>query len=164
MKFIIVEDREIREKLLAASYDQRQVVDASQLIVLCSRTDVDSKDVSSYMENIANTRDQKLEEVEGFGEFILQSVQDMDTTDILEWNRKQTYIALGHLLHTCASLRIDSTPMEGFQPDEYNRILGLTEDGYEATLVCPIGYRHAEDAAQYKKKVRRKNDELFSTK
>ena len=54
--------------------------------------------------------------------------------------------------------------MEGFQPDEYNRILGLTEDGYEATLVCPIGYRHAEDAAQYKKKVRRKNDELFSTK
>ena len=109
-------------------------------------------------------RDQKLEEVEGFGEFILQSVQNMDTTDILEWNRKQTYIALGHLLHTCASLRIDSTPMEGFQPDEYNRILGLTEDGYEATLVCPIGYRHAEDAAQYKKKVRRKNDELFSTK
>jgi nitroreductase len=74
---------------------------------------------------------------------------------------KQTYIALGNLVSAAASLRIDATPMEGFNPAEFNEILGLTEQGLSASVIAVAGYRHEEDAAQHNKKVRKPNEELF---
>ena len=78
-------------------------------------------------------------------------------------NSKQVYIALGHLLHAAAQLRIDTTPMEGFVPEQVNEILGLNELGLNASLMATIGYRHEEDSNQFNKKVRKTNEELFIT-
>ncbi len=163
MRFLLIESPEIRRQLVEASNNQKQVQDASHLIVLCTRTNVEKNDVESYMQNIATTRSVELEETEGLSNYILQSVSNMTEDDIRSWNAKQAYIALGHLLQTCATLRIDSTPMEGFNPQQYDEILGLSEKGLQATLVCPIGYRHPDDPAQHRKKVRRSHDELFNT-
>ena len=51
--------------------------------------------------------------------------------------------------------------MEGFEPEQYNEILGLKKLGLNASLVAPIGYRHEEDATQHYVKVRKSNEELF---
>ena len=98
-----------------------------------------------------------------FGNYIKQAISPMSMDDKATWNSKQAYIVLGHLLHTCASLRIDSTPMEGFDPKAYDEILGLSAKQLRATLVCTIGYRHEEDQSQYMKKVRKSKEELFET-
>ena len=77
------------------------------------------------------------------------------------WTSKQTYIALGNLLNAAAELNIDVTPMEGFEPEKVNEILGLNERGLHASLIAPIGYRHADDATQSYAKVRKSEQELF---
>ncbi|MCA1638869.1 MAG: nitroreductase family protein, partial [Acidobacteria bacterium] len=59
------------------------------------------------------------------------------------WNSRQAYLALGFLLETAALLGIDACPMEGFNPAEFNRILGLDE--YSAVALCAIGYRDAKN-------------------
>ena len=87
----------------------------------------------------------------------------MDQEDRLNWSKRQVYIALGHLLSILASLRIDSTPMEGFKVEEYDHILGLKEKNLTAVLVCPIGYRHTDDHAQFRTKVRKPLNALFET-
>ena len=51
-------------------------------------------------------------------------------------------------------LEIDSCPMEGFVPQEYDRLLGLAERQLKSTVVLPIGYRADDDKAQHQKKVR----------
>ena len=87
----------------------------------------------------------------------------LDTGIKSVWTSKQTYLALANLMNAAAELKIDVTPMEGFEPEKYNEILGLNEMGLNASLVATIGYRHEEDQTQYFAKVRKSNTELFTT-
>ena len=79
------------------------------------------------------------------------------------WMAKQTYLALGNLLNAAAELKIDVTPMEGFDPKQFNEILGLDQLNLNTAVIATIGYRHEDDATQYYKKVRKSNEDLFIT-
>lgn len=163
IKYLIVESKELREKLVPAAYGQMQVADASHLLVLCSYQHVDEADVDDYMKLISTTRNIPSEALLPFGNTIKGSLQKLNNADLQNWTAKQVYIALGQLLHTCASLRIDATPMEGFDPKQFGEVLGLNEQNLIPTIVCPIGYRHAEDPAQHNTKVRKSEEDLFET-
>ena len=160
-KVLIIENPAVREKLMEASYGQRPIVDASHLFVFCSYTKVDEVLVNQYMDLIATTRDTDRSSLNPFAAGIIGSLQHKSEEDIITWTSKQTYIALGQLMHTCATLKIDSLPMEGFNPKAYNEILGLDEQNLTTTLACPVGFRHDDDASQFKKKVRKSNNDLF---
>ena len=160
-KILIVENPETREKLMEASYGQKPVVDASHLFVFCAYTQVSEDDAKKYMELISQTRGTEMKNLEAFQNGIVNSLKNKSDQEIANWTSKQTHIALGQLLHTCASIRVDALPMEGFSPATYNEILGLDELKLTATLACPVGFRHEEDAAQFNKKVRKSNEDLF---
>jgi len=161
LKYLIIESTELREQLVSASYGQRQVVDASHLIVLCAFKDVSEEDIDNYTRNIEATRNLKSREMASYGDFMKKTTSSMGSDDKTTWNSKQLYIALGQLLTTCATLRIDSTPMEGFNPAQYDEILGLDAKNLTSVLLCPIGYRHEEDLNQFAKKVRKDQQDLF---
>lgn len=163
LKYLFVENPAVRQQLLLHSSGQQAVVDASHLLVICSYRDIEDDSVDSYIENTAFTRQIELEKILGFGNFIKRTVGALSSDERATWAAKQAYIALGLLMQTCAQLRIDSTPMEGFDPEGYDQILKLSERNLNATLVVPIGYRHPEDGNQFLKKVRRSMDELFET-
>lgn len=76
---------------------------------------------------------------------------------------RQAYIGLGTALIAAAAEKIDSTPMEGFEPSKVDEILGLRERGLRSVLLLPIGYRAAEgDWLVDLKKVRRSTDQFVS--
>jgi hypothetical protein len=54
--------------------------------------------------------------------------------------------------------------MEGFDPKQYDEILGMKGSGYSTVVIAAIGYRSSDDEAQYKAKVRKPMDELFETR
>lgn len=162
LEYLIVENKTIREQLKEHSYGQSQITDASHLIVICSYKDIYHDFIDSYMENTAYTRQVELEKVLGFGDYIKKTIAPLSSKEKEEWNARQAYIALGLLLQTCAHLRIDATPMEGFNPSGYNEVLNLDQKNLNATLVIPIGHRHVEDKNQHLKKVRREMDDMFT--
>ena len=164
LKFIIVESPEIRQKLIPASFGQTQVNDASHLIVICVSNKLENEDVDAYVTNTSETRDISTDKMEGYANFIKKTIAGISTEEMLVWNSKQAYIALGQLLHTCANMRIDATPMEGFDPIEYSKLLGIDSQIYTPVLLCPIGYRHEEDATQHLAKVRKSNADIFEVK
>jgi nitroreductase len=92
-----------------------------------------------------------------------KEILSMEKHKMTEWNARQAYISLGQILHVCASLRIDATPMEGFQKEAYDEILKLEQQGLQSVLVCPMGYRSSEDMNQKLVKVRRSILDLFET-
>ncbi|WP_201026194.1 nitroreductase family protein [Mastigocoleus testarum] len=49
---------------------------------------------------------------------------------------------------------VDTCPMEGFVPDKYDEVLGLPAQGYQSVVVCPAGYRAADDKYATSPKVR----------
>lgn len=157
----VIDDQAVRDRLLEHSYNQRQVVDASHLFVFAAKLDVSPDYVNRFIELTAEVRDIPVDDVRGYGEYIKSSIADKDRDFIQQWNRRQAYIGLGTLLAAAAELRVDACPMEGFDPAGYDEVLGLAERGLSACVICPVGYRHAEDHAALYPKVRWPEGEFF---
>ena len=163
LKFLFIEDVNLRQQLKEKSFNQTQITDASHLLVICAQTKITEEYIDNYLERISQTRAVSTETISGFGTYMKKQILPLKNEYIADWNAKQAYIALGHLLHTCASLRIDATPMEGFQKEAYDEILKLEQQGLQSVLVCPMGYRSSEDMNQKLVKVRRSIIDLFET-
>ena len=159
-RLVVVGDDAVKKELRAASYDQAQLTESSHVFVLAAMTEVSADYVDDYMQRMADTRGLPVEQVQGFGEYIKGSLKDKSPDFIDNWNKRQAYTGLGTLLAAAAELRIDSCPMEGFEPAKYDQILGLTERGLTATVICPVGYRSPEDATQHHQKVRLPLEEM----
>lgn len=160
-KILIVENPELRAQLQPVSWGQAQIVDASHLFVFASISDFGTSDIDAYMDNVIETRGIPAASVQGYADFMKSKIAPLPLEERNNWAAKQTYLAMGNLLNAAAELKIDVTPMEGFSPEEYNKILGLSALGLHATLVATIGYRHEEDATQHYPKVRKSTQELF---
>lgn len=163
LKFIFIKDHSMRNDLLHYSYNQKSIIESSHIIVIASLKDVPTQEIDDYIENTAITRDIPLDQLSNYSNFLKKTFSSLSTEQKTTWAQKQAYIALGVLLDVCAQLKIDATPMEGFDIDGYDKILHLTEKGLSSTLVIPIGFRHSEDVAQHWKKVRKSTDDLFET-
>lgn len=160
-KFVLVENAELRAKLRASSWNQAQITDASHLIVLCRKDKLTQADVNAYIEATARTREQELASLDGFRDMMHGFLEAMDAEKAGIWSSKQVYIALGVLLSACAAADIDSCPMEGFDAAQYDEILDLPAKGLHAVVVCPVGFRSADDKYAMAKKVRYSKEELI---
>lgn len=158
-KFLVIENPEVREKLKAVSWNQTQITDASHLVVFLAREKVDVDFVQKYVNRVAEVRGLPLEALDGYKNMMIENVAKSPNNT--QWAQRQTYIAMGFLLETAALLKVDATPMEGFDPQAYDKILGLEGSGWKTTVVTTLGYRHAEDATQNFKKVRFTDETLI---
>lgn len=160
-KVLLIEDMELRKKLQPISWNQSQIVDASHLFVFVNRSEIERDDVTQIMEKKAIATGKSVEEFEAYTKFILSKMDEKNPDEIKNWTARQCYIALGNLLSACAELKIDACPMEGFEPEAYNEMLGLK--GYETAVLVTVGYRSEEDASADAPKVRKSEEELFET-
>jgi nitroreductase len=162
--FLIVKDTAIREKLRPISWDQSQITDCSHLFVLCARTNMDEEYIERFVSDIVEKRGVAPETVEGYKQMMLTNVLGKSEEERTIWMQKQIYIALGFLMSACMNKRIDSCPMEGFDKEKYDEILGLTEKGLTAVVLCPVGYRSEEDAYATLPKVRWDKDAIVENR
>jgi nitroreductase len=162
--FVVVENPELRQQLLPYARNQAQVVDASHLIVLCRRTDVNTDFVQKYFEDMAQTRNMDISTLDGYKNMILGFLEGKSQEDLAIWLTKQTYIAQGFLLSACAMLGIDACPMEGFDPKKFDEILGLADHNLASCVIVPVGYRSAEDGYAHAPKIRFAKEDLIVIK
>lgn len=160
-KVLIIENPEIRAKLQPVAWGQSQVVDASQLIVFANITNFGDTEIDAFIKNFTETRGITVESVQRYADFMKSKISTLPEEQRNIWTSKQTYIALTNLMNAAAELNIDVTPMEGFEAEEFNQILGLDKLGLNAAVIATIGYRHEEDATQNYAKVRKSNEQLF---
>ncbi|MEE9364569.1 MAG: NAD(P)H-dependent oxidoreductase [Cellulophaga sp.] len=160
-KVLIIEEKVLREKLKPYAWGQNQITEASHLFVFCNYSKIKFEDVDSFINNVKATWNIASTELQGYGDFIKQKLNEKTEIENANWLMKQTYIALGNLLTACAELKIDSCPMEGFEPDKFNEILGLHKKGLNVSVIATIGYRDNADKTQFLSKVRKPLDDLF---
>jgi nitroreductase len=175
-KFFVIRNPEIRQQLLAHSWGQKQVVEASHLVVLAIKKDVSASDVDRYINRMSEVQQVPVENLEGFANVIKNFLTEppyelngqFDTAGnptvrlsyIDQWSARQTYIALGFFMTCAAMLGIDTVPMEGFVPAKYDEVLGLPAKGYSAVVLCPAGYRADDDKYASTPKVRYPTEEV----
>ena len=159
-KILDIKDKDIREKLKLASYWQPQITEASHLLVFCGYADVNDGHIDEYLNLKADTQGFDVELLKEFRNFMKVFIEGRKSGKQV-WTAKQTYIALSNAIAACAELKIDSTPMEGFEAEKYNEILGLSSKGLKADVLLAIGYRSDEDKTQYDVKIRKPMESLF---
>ena len=160
---ILLENEDLREQVKAVAWNQAQITEASDVLIFANITDPGTTEVQDYISNMATVREIPEVSLKGFADMMNNAVGNLTPEAKENWTAKQTYIALGTLLSAAADLKIDATPMEGFDRDAVNKILELPEKGLSATLIVTLGYRHENDVTQHLKKVRKSNEELFIT-
>ena len=160
-KVLVAEEPELRAELKKASWNQGQITDSSHLFIFCAYDEVSDIHIDEYINLKAETEGKDFEELAGYGDFIKSKVKEMREEQRRSWTARQTYLALGNLLNACAVMGIDACPMEGFEPEKYNKILNLKERNLTAVVIAAAGYRSDEDMTQYLPKVRKPVEELF---
>lgn len=162
LKYLVIETPELRAKLREVSWGQTIITDAAKLVVILAKERVNEEDVDKYVQRMADVRGISKESLSGYREMMIQNVaKGMSPEVAADWTRRQAYISLGFLIETAALLKIDATPIEGFDAAAYNKVLGLEGTGWRTAVVATVGYRHTEDATQAYKKVRFETSELI---
>lgn len=160
-QILIIENPEIRNQIKEVAFNQNQITDASHLFVFANYTDLTTEHIDEYIANTAQIRNIDIKDILGYGNFMKNIFESKSSSEINDWAAKQTYIALANLVHAAAELKIDVTPMEGFIPEEVNKILNLEEKKLNSVLIAPVGYRSTEDKSQFEAKVRKNTANLF---
>ncbi len=155
ISLVIVENKELRENLVPLAFKQRQVADASHLLIICYPDNYNGKDVTLYFNRVVAKRNTPEETIKPFKDFLINEFDTKSTEDKHLSFVKQAYIALGNLLTVCALEKIDSCPMEGFIPAKIDEALNLKSKNLKSALLLPVGFRAADDFMATEKKVRK---------
>jgi nitroreductase/dihydropteridine reductase len=161
-KVLVISDEALRNKLLPAAYNQPQVVESSHLLVFTAWTAITDELIESFLQDVAKKRNISREALAGYHSALTQLAANLKTPEAQHnWAAKQSYIALGTALAAAAELKVDASPMEGFNAQQFNEILGLKEKGLSAVSLMAIGYRSPADTTVSLPKVRKDNAVLF---
>ncbi len=148
------------------AFNDEKVLTASDIVVLCARTSMDE----DYLQHILEKEDQDgrfaNEEIKNGmhgGRSTFVNFHKNDYNDLQYWMDKQVYLNMGSLLLGSAALGIDAVPMEGFDVKVLNEELGLTEKGFTAVALVPLGYKSNDDFNAQLPKSRLSEEEVFTT-
>lgn len=149
--FVLAATAEGKAKIAEATsqfaFNTSKILNASHVVVLCTRTHIDNEHLLTVLEQedkdgrFAN-EEAKLGQHKGRSFFV--DMHRNELKDAQHWMEKQVYLALGTLMLGASVLDIDACPIEGFDAAKLNEVLGLREQGLCASVVVALGY-HAED-------------------
>ncbi len=163
-RFVVITDQAIKDQLVPISWGQRQVAEASHVVVFTARKPLTEADVDRYVVRTAEVRGVAAESLAGFKKMMMGSlVPPPPEFDIHHWAALQAYIALGNFMTSAAMLGIDTCPMEGIVPAKYDELLGLPREGLGTVVVAVAGYRAPDDKYAVLPKVRFKVEDVVHT-
>ncbi|MCF8198072.1 MAG: NAD(P)H-dependent oxidoreductase [Sulfuritalea sp.] len=155
-EILVVTNPEIRARIRPVAWDQAQVTDCSHLLVFAAWDNYTAERINMMFDLTNELRGFKNEGWESYRTMLLQKYPARSPEENFQHAARQAYIALGVALLAAAAEGVDSTPMEGFDPQALDEILGLKAKGLKSVVIVPLGYREAEqDWLVNLKKVRR---------
>ena len=162
-EIIVVTDPAVRAKIQPIAWNQAQITDGSHLLVFAA-WDNYTADRLNMMFNLTNDqRGFKNESWENYRQMLLNSYPQRDAEVNFQHAARQAYIGMSAALIAAAFEEVDSTPMEGFDPNALDEILGLRARGLRSVAILPLGYRADEgDWLVNLKKVRRPREQFVT--
>lgn len=153
---IVVTNPDVRAQIQAAAWNQAQITDGSHLLVLAAWDNYTTDRINMMFDLVNDERGFRNEGWENYRQMLLATYPQRTAEVNYQHAARQAYIGLGVGLVAAAEAEVDATPMEGFDPEKVDQILGLKERGLRSVVLVPLGYRQTEgDWLVNLKKVRR---------
>ena len=155
-EIIVVTDPAVRAKIQPIAWNQAQITDGSHLLVFAAWDNYTADRINMMFDLTNDQRGFKNEGWENYRQMLLNSYPQRDAEVNFQHAARQAYIGMSAALIAAAFEEVDSTPMEGFDPNALDEILGLRARGLRSVSILPLGYRADEgDWLVNLKKVRR---------
>lgn len=159
---IVIRDPELKRRIREVGYDQPQITECSHLLVFAAWDHYTPERINLMFDLVNSERGVRNEGWENYRQQVLATYPPRDPEMNFAHAARQAYIALGTALIAAACEQVDSTPMEGFLPDQVDDILSLRDRGLRSVCILPLGYRDAaNDWLVNLKKVRRASEDLI---
>lgn len=148
-KFLVITNEELKAKIRPACWDQVQVTSCSHLVIVLAGIDSLKPESGEVAKRFAR-RDMPQEKLDFYIGLYAGHLKNTLNTDenIYSWSARQTYIAAANMMTCAATLGIDSCPIEGYEKEKVEEILGLDTSKYQLSVVLPFGYRLNEQSEQ----------------
>jgi nitroreductase len=160
--FLVIENQDLKEKIYQEACQQPQIKESSHVLVFAAWRNAGDAEVDEYINRVASTRGIDREKLADFEIMVRNAVNYNTPEQNANWFARQAYIGLGFGLTAAAVEKVDSTPMEGFNADAMDKVLGLAGSNLHTTCVLTLGYRDEKtDYLVNAKKVRRSKTDLF---
>lgn len=161
-RVVVIDEPELKAKIHALACKQPQVLESSHLLVFASWKEISNEQVNEYIGRVAVERNVPIESLKQFSDMINGGLASKTALQKAEWAARQAYIGLGFGLVAAAQEEVDTTPMEGFNAEALNEILGLKESNLNSVVLLALGYRDEKNDHLVKaKKVRLSKNEFF---
>lgn len=139
-KVIVVEDAALRERIYNEACKQPQIKEASHVLLFAASKNIDEQQVNDYIQLIATTRGIKVESLNDFKAMFGGVISGSEERNFA-WTARQAYIAFGVGIVAAAMEDVDATPMEGFNAEAMDKVLGLTDKNLSVVNILALGYR-----------------------
>ena len=148
-KFLVITNEELKAKLRPLCWNQVQVTSCSHLVLVLAGID-SVKVESGEVEKRFSRREMTQESLDFYMDIYAKHLEKILSSDdnIYDWTAKQSYIALANMMTAAAFVDIDSCPIEGFEKENIEEVLGLDTSKYQLAVVVPFGYRVNEQPTQ----------------
>ncbi len=138
-QFITISDNEIKKEIQKASWNQPQITSSTLLIVILARKNLRSN--SNYVIERFKSKGLKDNLLEAYLNKYSTFIDSRTDFEILEWSKRQTYIAMANMTNGASAIGIDSCPIEGFESEKVESILNIDKDNFAVSIILPFGYR-----------------------
>lgn len=161
-KILVITDQELKQTLLAHSFNQSQITDSSHLLVFAAWDTYTEDRINGVFARMHKERGTPPESTTEYQKMLIGSYVPRTAEVNFNHAARQAYIGFGMALAEAALQKVDATPMEGFDNAHYDTILGLNEMGLRSVAIMPLGYRdETGDWLAGLKKVRQPKSEFI---
>ena len=141
---ILISNKEMKKKILPIASKQPVIEQASHLMVFAAWDSYTPERVNQHFSYLNKQRNMPDSTTDSFRKSLLASFEKQTPEQHFNHAAKQAYIGLGFALIAAANEKVDSTPMEGFNPEELDKLLELKKQGLRSTAILALGYRDIE--------------------
>lgn len=161
-ELFVVTNPDIRSQIAEAAGGQAQITDGSHLLVFAAWDNYTDERIDEVVDLNVEARGD-LPMLHAYYDNLKSNYLPRDADVNYAHAARQAYIALGIGLIAAAEQEVDSTPMEGFNPEAVDDILGLKKHGLRSVVLMPLGYRdEAGDWLLPMSKVRKSRETIIT--
>jgi nitroreductase/dihydropteridine reductase len=139
-RLFVITNSEVRQRLAQGSFNT-QIQASSHLLVFAGFNKITSEYIADYVTMMEKQRNMENGALIELTNILTSHFSTQTPEQNALWSSKQAYIGLGTALIAAAELKVDATPMEGFDPNLFDEVLSLSEKGLHASVIISLGYR-----------------------
>lgn len=143
-RVLVISNQELKEKMVAVANGQQIMADCSHILVFAAWDKYTAERIDTMFDKTTEERGLPQGRFSSYTDMLKNVYLNQTPEQNFVHTARQSYIGLGLAMAMAAELKVDSTPVEGFNNAQLDELLDLPSMGLKSVTMLPLGYRDAE--------------------